>query len=63
MKDYVTGLKQSLIEIHENKGVPYTFMARKCGISRSMLCLWLKGERNASGETLEKIERYIKENK
>lgn len=48
--------------LHEEKGISYSFIARKTGITYAFLSMWLNGKRNFSNQTLLKLQRYLAEN-
>lgn len=52
-------LRNQVQEIRDNYGMTYAFMAKKTGISQSMIRLWLKGERNFSEAYLKIMKDFI----
>lgn len=49
-------------ELIDSKGLRHDFVAKNVGVSKTMLSLFLKGERNLSPEYKMRLHRVLKVN-
>lgn len=51
-------LREKLEHLHNTVGMPYTLVAKECGLSGGYISLWVKGLKNLSDEAFEKVESF-----
>ena len=54
-------LKQKIVYLHKDFGIPYSFIADKCDITSTHLTLWIKGTKRLSEQTFERVCKYYEE--
>lgn len=51
--------RETVVFLHNEKGFSYSMLAKKLGVSRGYVSLWLKNERNFSFLLLNKLQEVL----
>jgi len=53
------GLRKIVLFLHDELGMAYTFIGKKCNLSGSMINFFAKGDRNLSEESIKNLIKFI----